>query len=213
VRHNSSEVSSHLCHYHFVPPNLHTSTSNSISLLLSSIKEQTRELRKLNCCFFHEGVRLGARPETVPTGCSAWWLQHRETTLQRTLEHSSSELVTTRLVNKFPAFYGTRKFTAVFGRPGEYSPQCHTTITIRFNIILAPTSQGVSSSGIPPQRAGYSSKPLDGVELVASMFGRIHLRKTKLLVSTKKQGETGRWYCGTVGARLHRTRNSLTCPT
>jgi hypothetical protein len=54
----------------------------------------------------------------------------------------------------------------------------------------------VSSCGIPPQRAGNSSKPLDGVELVASTFGRLHLRRTKLLVSTQKQGETGRWYCG-----------------
>jgi hypothetical protein len=51
------------------------------------------------------------------------------------------------------------------------------------------TSKGASSSGIPPQGASCSSKPVDEGDLqhVASMVGRFHLAKTKLSGHAKRK--------------------------
>jgi hypothetical protein len=49
------------------------------------------------------------------------------------------------------------------------------------------SSQGANSSGIPPPGASNSSKPMEREDLkpVASKLGKLHLKKTRLSVSTR----------------------------
>jgi predicted extracellular nuclease len=53
--------------------------------------------------------------------------------------------------------------------------------------------EGASRSGIPPQAARNSSKPMAGGELkiVASNVGRLHLEKTKLSASARREPKLG----------------------
>jgi hypothetical protein len=50
-------------------------------------------------------------------------------------------LIITQLVNKFPAFYGTRKFTSVFTQPCHWTLSCaiciQATVSLFLRLILA----------------------------------------------------------------------------
>jgi hypothetical protein len=61
-------------------------------------------------------------------------------------------------------------------------------LPVERNLPIKDTSQGTSSTGIPPQGASNYSKPMEGgdLKLVASKVVRLHLGKNKLFGSTMR---------------------------